>query len=156
MSAKERFLKKLQDKQPGRNVFENRAQADIAEFQQQMSQLQEKMETWLTGTGIQTQSTSVSLVELLIGGKTFSIPGIQLQYENRMVKFTPVFLYGQGVTGCVEASLCGEGIPTSLCRLFMRSTEQNHWTWRPAGWSTQPGGVFSEDVFFNMIEGLLS
>lgn len=94
MSAKERFLKKLQDKQPGRNVFENRAQADIAEFQQQMNQLQEKMETWLTGTGIQTQSTSVSLVELLIGGKTFSIPGIQLQYENRMVKFTPVFLYG--------------------------------------------------------------
>lgn len=156
MSAKERFLKKLQDKQPGRGVFENKGQADIAEFQQQMTQLQESIETWLTDTGIQTKSTSVSLVEFLIGGKTFSIPGIQLLYENKTVKFTPVFLYGQGVTGCVEVSLCAEGAPVPLCRMFMRAAGHNHWTWRPAGWSTQPGEAFSEDVFFNMIEGLLS
>lgn len=156
MSAKERFLKKLQDKQPGRGVFENKGQADIAEFQQQMTQLQENIETWLTDTGIQTKSTSVSLVEFLIGGKTFSIPGIQLLYENKTVKFTPVFLYGQGVTGCVEVSLFAEGAPVPLCRMFMRAAGHNHWTWRPAGWSTQPGEAFSEDVFFNMIEGLLS
>lgn len=156
MSAKERFLKKLQDKQPGRTVFENKGQADIAEFQQQMTQLQENIETWLTDTGIQTESISVSLVEFLIGGKAFNIPGIHLRYENRMVKFTPAFLYGQGVTGCVEVSLCAEGAPVPLCRLFMRSAERNHWTWRPAGWSTQPGETFSEEIFFNMIEGLLS
>lgn len=156
MSAKARFLKKLQDKQPGRGAFENRGQADIAEFQQQMNQLQESMETWLTGTGIETASTTVSLVEFLLGGTVFSISGIQLRYENRMVKFTPVFLYGQGVTGCVEATLCAEGSTTHLCRLFMRCAEHNHWTWRPAGWSTRPGEPFNEEVFFNMVEGLLS
>lgn len=156
MSAKARFLKKLQDKSPGRGVFENKGQADIAEFQQQMNQLQENMTTWLTDTGIETNSTNVSLVEFLLGGRMFNIPGIQLRYENRTVKFTPVFLYGQGVTGCVEATLCAEGTTTPLCRLFMRCAEHDSWTWRPVGWSTRPGEAFNEDVFFNVVEGLLS
>ncbi|WMY76064.1 hypothetical protein RHD99_09060 [Buttiauxella selenatireducens] len=155
MSAKERFLKKLQDSQP-RGPYDNKAQADIAEFQQKMSQLHETMEGWLDGTGIRTESTSVSLVEFLIGGRAFSVPGIHLRHENKMVKFTPVFLYGQGVTGCVETSLCADATVTPLCRLFMRAGENTHWTWRPAGMSTDPGSAFGEDIFFGLIEGLLA
>lgn len=155
MSAKERFLKKLQDSKPRSGAYENKAQADIAEFCQKMSQLHETMEGWLDGTGIRTESTSVSLVEFLIGGMAFSVPGIHLHYQNKKVKFTPVFLYGQGVTGCVETSLCADANVMPLCRLFMRAGENTDWTWRPAGMSTAPGGVFGEDVFFEMIEGLL-
>ena len=155
MSAKERFLKKLQDAQPLCGALENKGQADIAEFRLRMSQLQETMEAWLDGTGIRIESTAVSLVECLIGGRVFSVPGIQLHYENRRVSFTPAFLYGQGVTGCVDVSLCTEGSVNPLCRLFMRTGENRDWTWRPAGNSTSPGGAFSEDAFFGMVESLL-
>lgn len=155
MSAKERFLKKLQDAQPLCGALENKGQADIAEFRLRMSQLQETMEAWLDGTGIRIESTAVSLVECLIGGRAFSVPGIHLHYQKRKVSFTPAFLYGQGVTGCVDVSLCTEGSVNPLCRLFMRTGENRDWTWRPAGNSTSPGGAFSEDAFFGMVESLL-
>lgn len=156
MSAKERFIKKLQNQQPRSGSFENKSHADIAEIRQRMSQLQGDMEDWLTGTGIQAESTTASLVELLAGGIAFTVPGITLRYENRRVKFTPVFLYGQGVTGCVEASLNADGRVTPLCRLFMRSSEGVNWTWRPSGLAVGSGGAFGEDVFFDVIGGLLS
>ena len=155
MSAKERFLKKLQDSQPRTGSFENKGQADIAEFRQRISLLQENMEEWLEGTGIRIEGTTISLVECLMGGKSFSVPGIRLFYEDRQVKFTPVYLYGQGVTGCVEASLCIQGRVTVLCRLFMRAGENRDWTWRPANPFTGPERAFSEDAFFALIEGLL-
>jgi hypothetical protein len=155
MSAKERFLKKLQDSQPRTGSYENKGPADIAEFRQRIALLQENMEEWLEGTGIGVESTTVSLIECLIGGKSFSVPGIQLQYEDRKVKFTPVFLYGQGVTGCVEASLCTQSGVTVLCRLFMQSGENRQWTWRPANAFTGPGGMFGEEAFFELVERLL-
>lgn len=155
MSAKARFLQKLQDTQIRNGVPENKSQADIAEFRKRMSQLQEKMEAWLTDTGIRAESTTVSLVELLAGGRAFSIPGIHLSYENRKVKFTPVFLYGQGVTGCVEVTLCTDNNVTPLCRMFMRSAESTDWTWSPSGMATGYRREFCEDAFYDMVEGLL-
>lgn len=155
MSAKARFLQKLQDSQIRNGLPENKSQADIAEFRKRMSQLQEKMEVWLVDTGIQTVSTKTSLIELLAGGKAFDIPGIHLRYENRTVKFSPVFLYGQGVTGCVEVSLSSASSVTPLCRLFMRSSESTDWTCSPSGLSTAPRRMFGEDAFFDMVEGLL-
>ena len=85
MSAKERFLKKLQDSHPHSGSFDNKGQADIAEFRQRMSELQENMQEWLTDTGIRVESTSVSLRTAASGssakGRTNSEPacwGIQL------------------------------------------------------------------------------
>lgn len=155
MSAKERFLKKLQDSQPRTGSYENKGQADIAEFRQRIALLQENMEEWLEGTGIGVESTTVSLIECLIGGKSFSVPGIRLTYENSQVTFTPVFLYGQGVTGCMETSLCTQGRVTVLCRLFMRAGENRDWTWRPANPFTAQERAFGEELFFELIEGLL-
>ena len=155
MSAKERFLKKLQDSQPRNGSFENKGQADIAEFRQRISLLQENMEEWLAGSGIRIESTSVSLIECLIGGKSFSVPGIRLLYGDRQVKFTPVYLYGQGVTGCLETSLGVQGSITILCRLFMRAGENKGWTWRPANPFSGPERTFGEEPFFELIEGLI-
>ncbi|WP_435952679.1 hypothetical protein [Dryocola sp. BD626] len=155
MSAKERFFKKLQEKQPQAGVYACKSEADIAAFRLRMSELLGQIEEWLAGTDIRVESTSVSVVELLVGGKAFTVTGIALRYENRKVTFTPVFLYGQGVTGCVEVSLHASGSLTSVCRLFMRTSESSEWTWRPSGHSTLPGGVFCEEAFYNMISGLL-
>ncbi|MEL4014430.1 hypothetical protein [Dryocola clanedunensis] len=156
MSAKARFLQKLQDKQTKSGPYNTKAQADIAEFQLRMSQLQASMEVWLEGTDIHPESRPVSLVEFLIGGKTFEVPGISLRYENKVVKFTPVFLYGHGVTGCAEVTLLADGSVIQLCRLFMREGKSSCWTWRPAGNQTAPGGAFDENVFFSLLERSVS
>lgn len=98
MSAKERFLNKLQGQKAC--DADNRAEADIAAFRLRTGQLQETMETWLAGTDIRITSFNTALVEFLIGGGAFSVPGIELCYQQRSIRFTPILLYGQGVTGC--------------------------------------------------------
>lgn len=153
MSAKARFLNKLQD-QKVRNS-DNRADADIAAFRQRVSQLQDTMENWLGGTEIRINTFSTSLVEFLIGSGAFSIPGIELCYQQQSIRFTPVFLYGQGVTGCVEVGLFKAGVTHPLYRLFMRNGHQDTWSWLPAGMLSRQSSLFDEETFFTMIEPLL-
>lgn len=155
MTAKARFLKKLLDQLPRSATFNTRAEADIAAFRQRISQLQETMEIWLAGTEIRTETTNTSLVELLVSSSAFSVPGITLHYPQRSIRFTPIFLYGQGVTGCIEASLCTAGGIRPLYRLFMRSETENDWTWRPAGTLSGKPARFDEDAFFTLIASLL-
>ncbi|MCE9994322.1 hypothetical protein LZ633_20305 [Enterobacter asburiae] len=155
MSAKSQFLKKLQSRQPSAGAFKNKSEADIAAFRLRMGQLQEKMTGWLVDTGVTTDSFSVSLADLLVPGGAFDMPGILLRFEGRAVKFTPLFLYGHGVTGCVEIALCAEGKNTPLGRLFMCSGELSEWTCRLAGPESQRQNVFDEEAFFSVVEGLL-
>lgn len=155
MSAKALFLKKLQEQHPRSVAFDTKAEADIATFRQRISQLQESMETWLNGTGIRTEATTTSLIEFLIGGSTFSVPGITLHYGKRSIGFTPIFLYGQGVTGCIEVCLYSTDEIRPLYRLFMRSGERDDWTWCPAGTLSGNPAWFDEEAFFTMIAPLL-
>lgn len=153
MSAKSRFMNKLQD-QKARDS-DNRAEADIAAFRLRINQLQETMETWLAGTEIRITTFSTSLVEFLIGGGTFAVPGIELRYQQRSLRFTPIFLYGQGVTGCVEVSLCLAGANQPLYRLFMRKGSLDAWSWLPVRRLSRQSSLFDEEAFFTMLEPLL-
>lgn len=155
MSAKARFMKKLQDQQPRGRTFDSKSQADIAGFCERMSKLQETMEGWLTDTGVRIEGMAVTVLDSFAGSHSFTVPGIALRYENRMVKFTPVFLYGQGVTGGVEVTLCGEGRITPLYRLFMRSSDDVNWSFSVYGSAAVPRTAFSEEAFFDMIGHLL-
>lgn len=155
MSAKAQFLKKLQASQARSIQPESRGQADMAEFRQRMIQLQETIEGWLEQTGIRVESTEVPLVELLLGAGAFRISGIRIHYQERLVTFTPSFLYGQGVTGCVDITLYAQGDRRSLGRLFMRSCDAPDWTYMP---SVSPGSrrvAFCEPVFFELLDSLL-
>lgn len=156
MTAKAQFLKKLQDQQSRKGAGEGGNQADITEFRQRIGELQENIETWLSGTGIGIEETSVSLIEYLIGGKVFTVPGIILRYENQTVEFTPIFLYGQGVTGCVEVTFSENGKSTSPYRLYMRSSENSHWTWSSTGSGWAPRRALNEDAFFELMSRLLA
>jgi hypothetical protein len=155
MSAKAQFLKKLQDQQPRRRDFDSKSEADIADLRLRMGELQETMDTWLTDTGIRLESHDVMLSDLLVGGKTFTVAALSLHYDNRAIKFTPVFLYGQGVTGCVEVTLCVPGRITPVYRLFMRSSENSDWTCSPVGIPGARRSAFGEEAFFEIIAGLL-
>ncbi|MHA4830501.1 hypothetical protein D3C81_151090 [compost metagenome] len=155
MSAKARFLQKLQDQQPRTVAFDTKAEADIAAFRQRISLLHESMDEWLAGTEIRTEATATSLIEFLIGGSAFSVPGINLHYAQRSIRFTPIFLYGQGVTGCIEVCLTADGKISPLYRLFMRSGGRDDWTWSPVRTLNAKQVRFDEEAFFTLIVSLL-
>jgi len=156
MSVKSQFLKKLQTRDPAPVSFTSKTQADISEFCLRMTQLQEQMDAWLTGTGLSVERFTVSVTDLLVEGGAFEISGIILRYDNRSVKFVPAFLYGQGVTGCVEVTLHDEGIVMPLGRLFMRAGHFSDWTFTPPGVLSRHGLVFDESTFFGLILALLT
>ncbi|MCY9798311.1 hypothetical protein B9P84_23480 [Citrobacter braakii] len=155
MSVKSQFLKKLQARQSAPVSFTSKTQADIAEFRLRITQLQEQMDAWLVDTGLNVEMLSTHVTDLLVEGGAFEITGIVLCYDDRAVKFVPVFLYGQGVTGCVEATFHNGERVTSLGRLFMRSGTVSDWTFSPPGALSRPGQDFDESAFFGLILSLL-
>lgn len=155
MSVKSQFLKRLLASQSAPASFTNKSQADIAAFRLRMELLQEQMDAWLTGTGLNAEKLTVSVTDLLVEGGAFEIPGIILRYDTRTVKFMPLFLYGEGVTGCVEITFHDGGRVTFLGRLFMRAGSVSDWTLTPPGTLSQPGERFDESTFFGLILALL-
>jgi len=155
MSAKSQFLKKLQSRQIAPASFSSKSQIDIATFRLRMEHLQEQMDEWLAGTGLNMEKLTVSVTDLLVEGGAFNISAIVLSFENRAIKFLPIFLYGQGVTGGVEVTLHAGGGITSLGRLFMRAGNVSDWTFNPYSNLSRPGQLFDEDIFFRLITSLL-
>ena len=155
MSVKSRFLEKLQTRLSAPVSFASKTQADIAEFRLRITQLQEQMDAWLECAGLNVELFTTSVTDLLVEGGFFDIAGIVLCVDDRAVKFMPVFLYGQGVTGCMEVTFHDGGNVTSLGRLFMRSGTANNWTFTPPGTLSRPGQCFDESTFFSLILVLL-
>ncbi|MEB7930955.1 hypothetical protein NGK10_01130 [Enterobacter quasiroggenkampii] len=155
MSVKSQFLDKLQTRQSAPASSVSKSQADIAEFCLRMTQLKEQMDVWLEGTGLSVEAYSTSATDLLVENGTFEITALVLRIDDRSVKFVPAFLYGQGVTGCVEATFHDGRYTTSLGRLFMRSGMVNNWTFIPPGVLSRQGQGFDESTFFGLILVLL-
>lgn len=155
MSVKSQFLKKLQDRQPVPASPGSKSQADIAEFRLRVEQLQTQMDEWLTGTGLNVEPLTVSVLDLLVEGGAFEISGIVLHYDSRAVKFMPIFLYGQGVAGCVEVTFCSGDKVISQGRLFMRVGNVNGWFFTPPDTSSRSGQLFDEGIFYGLILALL-
>lgn len=155
MSVKSQFLEKLQTRQSAPVSFASKTQTDIVEFCLRIARLQKQMEAWLTGTGLHVEAFTVYVTDLQVEGGTFEISGIVLRYDDRAVKFTPIFLYGQGVTGCVEATFHNGENVTSLGRLFMRSGIVSDWTFTPPGALSRLAQGFDENTFFGLILALL-
>ncbi|HHR4016572.1 TPA: hypothetical protein ACS5Z6_004731 [Salmonella enterica] len=155
MSIKSQFLEKLQARQSAPASSVGKSQTDIAEFRLRMAQLKEQVDAWLVGTGLNVETLSTSVMDLLVEGGAFEIDALVLRIDDRSVKFVPVFLYGQGVTGCVEVTFHNGRLMTPLGRLFMRSGTVNNWSFTPAGTLSRPGQRFDESAFFNLILVLL-
>lgn len=155
MSVKSLFFNKLQTRQVAPASSVSKSQNDVAVFRLRMERFNEQICWWLAETGLQPERFTVSVTDLLVEGGAFEIAGIVLHVDDRSVKFTPVFLYGQGVTGCVEVTVHAEGSVTPLGRLFMRSGTVNHWTFTPPGALSPSGQDFDESTFFGLILALL-
>lgn len=95
MSVKSQFLEKLQTRQSAPASSVSKTQADIAEFRLRMAQLQEQMDEWLVGTGLNVETLNTPVTDLLVEGGRFDIATLVLRIDDRSVKFVPAFLYGQ-------------------------------------------------------------
>ncbi|ECG9617168.1 hypothetical protein FO256_20345 [Salmonella enterica] len=155
MSVKSQFLEKLQARRSAPASSVSKTKADITEFRLRITQLQEQMDAWLVDTGLNVEAFAVSVTDLLVEGGAFDLSGIVLRVDDRAVKFVPAFLYGQGVTGCLEGTFHNGGIVTPLGRLFMRSGMVNKWTFTSPGALSRPGQDFDESTFFDLILALL-
>ncbi|MGL4430109.1 MAG: hypothetical protein ACRCT4_14465 [Silvania sp.] len=155
MSVKSHFLEKLQNRRSAPASSVSKSQADIAEFYLRMTQLQEQMDVWLVGIGLNMETYTVSVTDLLVESGAFDISALILHCDDRSITFTSVFLHGQGVTGCVEATFHDGRHATSLRRLFMRSGTVNNWTFTLPGVLSRPGQDFGESTFFCLILALL-
>ncbi|VAL15434.1 Uncharacterised protein [Enterobacter kobei] len=155
MSVKSQFLEKLQARRSAPASSVSKTQADIAEFRLRITQLQKQMDTWLVDTGLSVEAFTASVTDLLVEGGAFDISGIVLRVDDRAVKFTPIFLYGQGVTGCVEATFHNGENVSSLGRVFMRSGIVSDWTFTPPGALSRLAQGFDENTFFGLIIALL-
>ena len=102
---------------------------------------------WPVDTGLSVEAFTLSVTDLLVEGGAFDISGIVLRVDNRAVKFVPVFLYGQGMTGCMEVTFHDGGNVTSLGRLFMRSGTTNNWIFTPPCTLSRPGSVLMKVHF---------
>ena len=91
MSAKSQFMKKLQARQPAPVPVVSKSQVDIAEFRLRMTQLQEQMDAWLEGTGLNVETVSTFVTDLLVEGRVFDIATPVLRINDRSVKFVPAF-----------------------------------------------------------------
>lgn len=155
MTVKSQFLKKLRARQPAPVSFTSKTQADNAEFRLRMTQLQEQIDVWLVDTGLKVETLSTSVTDLLVESGVFDISAIVLRHDDRIVKFMPLFLYGQGVTGCVEVTLHAAGGITFLGRLCMRSGNLGGWSFMSPDALSLPVQHFDESTFFNLILALL-
>ena len=155
MSAKTQFLKKLQVRQSTPDTLLSKQQADIAYFRQKMALLHERIDAWLTDTGLSTETLSIPVTDLLVEGGAFEIPGIALRYEGRVMKFLPIFLYGHGVTGCVEVMLHAGAKMAPQGRLWMRAGNARDWTFSPQSELSRSAAAFDEDGFFSLLAGIL-
>ncbi|MGL4200210.1 MAG: hypothetical protein ACRDAL_09070 [Plesiomonas shigelloides] len=97
------------------------------------------MDEWLVDTGLNVETVSTSVTGRLVEERVFDIAGIVLRVDDRAVKFVPVFLYGQGVTGCVEVIFHNGAQVAALGRLFMRSGTVSDWSFIPLGALSPPG-----------------
>lgn len=155
MSVKSQFLEKMQTRQPVPASSVSKSQADIAKCCLRITQLQEQMDLWLEGTGLNVETVGTSVTDLLVEEGAFDIDALVLRIDDRSVKFVPAFLYDQGVTGCVEATFHNGGFVTPLGRLFMQSGTVNNWTFVPSGALSPSGQGFDESTFFGLILALL-
>lgn len=69
MSVKSQFLEKLQARQSATVSSVSKTQADITEFRLRMAQLQEQMDAWLEGTGLNVETLNTPVTDLLIEGE---------------------------------------------------------------------------------------
>lgn len=165
MSAKDEFLRKVQENNEAKQSNEERVRADVNSFRTRVFSLSKDIEQWLHGSGIQVSQSEVSLndetVSYALGNNAdgrYKITQIRLQNGDKNAVLKAEGLYYMGATGCLSLTVTNPYRAPSQAKftLFMHVANQQEegWTITRDGQKSLEGKLLTEDEFFSAIESL--
>ena len=157
MSAKDRFLKKVQQRQAGITCAKPSVEADIQAFQWRMDDLAQQISQWFEGTCITVTSGRKHIHDLSTLGYSlgsgicrYDITTIRLHNGDRSVSITPEQLCREAETGRVV--MCVEAAESQVYLLSM--APEKGWYIRSEHQSVKDKVVMTEEHFFRAIDRL--
>lgn len=161
MSARERFFKKVQQKQnpvpPGNGTVE----ADILAFCQRMDELAQQIDEWFDGIGLKLTVSTKYLQDLSTLGHSlnngvsrYDITAIIVQNGCRSVSIIPEQLYQNGCRGCVTLTVDAPDREPARQQFYLSMKPEGGWFIREEQQTSAIKSTMTEDVFFRVIDNL--
>lgn len=161
MSARERFLKRVQQKQNTTVPGDGTVDADIQAFCQRMDELAQQVQQWFNGSGIDVVIGTTSLQDLSTIGRSlnsgasrYDITTIKLQNDTRSVSILPEQLYQKGQKGCLTMTVEMPDLEPTRQHFYLSMAPEAGWFIRVEHQAVSGKTIMTEDVFFRAIENL--
>ncbi|TBL63852.1 hypothetical protein [Hafnia paralvei] len=161
MSAKDGFLKKVQENNEAQQSNEERVKKDIQEFRSRVFSLAKQVEQWLHGTGIQVSIGSKRLhdetVSFAMGNSahgSYEVTTVQLQNNTKSARIEPEWLYGLGLKGSVELVIDTPNRSPRQQKFSLCMGPNESWLISRDGQRKNEGETLTEETFFSSIESL--
>lgn len=161
MSVRERFFKKVQQKNNRAPDNNNPAEAEIQEFCQRMDDLAQQVNAWFEDSGIEVIIAKKYLHDLSTVGLSlnsgvcrYEITTIRLQNGNCSVSIIPEQLCRAGEKGCVTMCVDAPGTASGRQIFYLCMAPESSWFIRNEHQGGQGSVLLTEDVFFRAIENL--
>lgn len=161
MSARDNFLKQMQENNQAQQSNEERVKKDIHEFRSRTFSLAKQIEQWLHGTGIQVSIGNKRLndesVSFAMGNSAHScyeIATVQLRNNTKSAKFEPEWLYGMGVKGRIVLVIETPNRNPRQQKLSLRMGPDESWIISREEQKRNEGDTLTEETFFMALENL--
>jgi len=163
VSARERFLKRVQQKQTPTSAVpgDGTVDADIEAFCQRMDELAQQVQQWFNGSGIDVVIGTTCLQDLSTVGRSlnsgasrYDITTIRLQNDTRSVSILPEQLYQLEQKGCVTLTVEVPDLEPTRQRFHLSMAPEAGWFIRAEHQVVSGKTIMTEDVFFCAIENL--
>jgi hypothetical protein len=161
VSARERFLKRVQQKHNTTVPGDGTVDADVQVFCQRMDELAQQVQQWFEGSGIEVIIATKTLQDLSTVGRSlnsgvsrYDITTIRLQNDTRNVSILPEQLYQKGSKGCVTLTVDAPGCSPGKQYFYLSMAPESGWFIRAEHQAVSGKTIMTEDVFFRAIENL--
>lgn len=161
MSARERFLKKVQQNNTGIPPSKKTAEAEILVYRQRMDDFAQQISQWFAGTSIEVVLTTKHIHDLSTIGFSLSsgicrydITAICLQNGNRSVSITPEQLCRGAERGCVIMRVDVLSCLSVPQIFYLSMAPESGWFIRREQQGVKENVIMTEDLFFQAIDKL--
>lgn len=158
MSARERFFKKVQDKNNRVTSGKKSADAEVRAFCSRMDELAQQISQWFAGSGIEVTFSTRHLHDLSAVGYSlnsgiyrYDITAIQLQNGDRSVRLLPEQLWNGTETGIVILHVDAPDIRQVF---YLSMAPETGWFIRRQYQSARDNVIMTEALFFEAVDRL--
>lgn len=161
VSVRERFFKKVQQKNNRALGSNKSAEAEVQAFCQRMDELAQQINMWFEDSGIEVIIAKKYLHDLSTVGLSlnsgvcrYEITTIRLQNGNRSVSIIPEQLCRAGDRGCVTMNVDAPDTAPGRQTFYLCMAPNSGWLIRNENQGVLGNVLLTEDVFFRAIENL--